>query len=67
MATAPDHNRTIRNQWFEDRQGVTLEQWIQWQRDAGVPWRQIPVRLANITDNVIVVSHQTVMNWARED
>ena len=67
MATAPDHNRTIRDEWFRDRHSVTLRQWIQLQRDAGVPWRQIPVRLAKITDNVIVVSHQTVMNWARED
>ena len=66
MATAPELNRTIRNEWFRDRHGVTLELWIQLQRDAGVPWRQIPVRLANITGGLIDVSHQTVMNWARQ-
>jgi len=66
MATAPELNRTIRNEWFKDRNAVTLEEWITLQRDAGVPWRQIPVRLAKITDNVIVVSHQTVMNWSRQ-
>ena len=66
MATARNLNRTIRNEWFKDRNGVTLEQWIQFQREAGVPWRQIPVRLAKITDGLIDVSHQTVMNWARQ-
>jgi len=66
MATAPDLNRTIRNQWFKDRHGFTLEQWITLQRDAGVPWRTIPHRLANITDGLIDVSHQTVMNWSRQ-
>ena len=59
-------NRTIRNEWFKDRHGVTLEQWITFQRDAGVTWRQIPVRLANITDGLVDVSHQTVMNWSRD-
>ena len=66
MATARNLNRTIRNEWFKDRHGVTLEQWIQFQRDAGVPWRTIPHRLANITDGLIDVSHQTVMNWSRQ-
>ena len=66
MATAPELNRTIRDEWFRDRHGVTLELWIQLQRDAGVPWRTIPGRLAKQTDNVIDVSHQTVMNWARQ-
>ena len=66
MATARNLNRTIRNQWFKDRNGVTLEQWIQFQRDAGVPWRTIPHRLANITGGLIDVSHQTVMNWSRQ-
>jgi len=59
-------NRTIRNQWFKDRHGVTLEQWIQFQRDAGVTWRDIPVRLFKLTDGLVDVSHQTVMNWSRD-
>lgn len=57
--------RKVAEAYFADRHDQALEQWVETRRsqDPPAPWRRIVVELAEMTDGVVDVAPQTLINW----
>jgi hypothetical protein len=58
----PDFRR-VAEAIFADRQGVPLAEWIASRRAEGRSWRHVARELAELTDGLVDVAPQTLINW----
>ena len=62
----PDYRRIV-EALFVAEENITLEEWVAVRRRTATPWRRIVVELSDITDGLIDVSPQTLINWYDSD
>ena len=65
-ADVPDYRRIV-EALFVAEENITLETWVAVRRRTATPWRRIVVELSDITDGLIDVSPQTLINWYDSD
>ncbi len=61
----PDY-RKVADALFADRVGMPLDDWIADRREEGKSWRLIVRELYEVTDGIIDVVPQTLINWTEE-
>ena len=62
----PDYRRIV-EALFVAEENITLEEWVAVRRRTATPWRRIVVELSDITDGLIDVAPQTLINWYDSD